>query len=153
MLSMTKSTSAYKTLIGLCNKITRLNGIITPEGINKLKDELGSVCTIIKTHHYTKGQKYSHLASIIPQNKYRIVIGNVMWVHAVSANPGAYLAASLGVGNAAAQREQLVAKHRALLANYANYLGKEEAASFTPLAAMHWPPSRSNTSDLGIQPS
>jgi hypothetical protein len=43
MVDSSKSTSAYKTLIGLRDKITRLNGIITPEGVNKLEDELGSV--------------------------------------------------------------------------------------------------------------
>ncbi len=127
-MSTTKSTSAYETLIGLRNKITRLNGIITPEGVDKLEDELGGVCTIIKTHHYTEGQKYGHLASIIPQNKYRIVIGNATWVHVVPANPVAYSAAALGVGNAAAQREQLVTEHKVLQASYADYLGMEEAA-------------------------
>jgi hypothetical protein len=77
MVSITKCTTAYETLIGLHDKITHLNGIITPESIDKLKDKLSNVCTSIKTHHYTKGQKYGDLASIIPQNKYRIiVIGN-----------------------------------------------------------------------------
>ncbi len=36
--------TAYKTLIGLCDKITHLNGVVNPEGINNLDDELGSVC-------------------------------------------------------------------------------------------------------------
>jgi hypothetical protein len=128
MVSTTKSTSAYDTLIGLRDKITCLNGIITPEGVDKLEDKLGGICTIIKTHHYTEGQKYGHLASIIPQNKYRIVIGNATWVHVVPANLGAYSAAALGVGNAAAQRKQLIAEHKVLQANYASYLGVEEAA-------------------------
>jgi hypothetical protein len=69
MVDSSKSTSAYKILIGLRNKITHLNGIITSEGIDKLKDKLGSVCTLIKTHHYMEGQKYGHLASIILQEK------------------------------------------------------------------------------------
>ncbi len=54
--------------------------------------------------------------------------GNATWVHTVPANPGAYSAAALGVGNVAAQRKQLVAKHKVLQANYADYLGVEEAA-------------------------
>ncbi len=128
MVSMTKGTSAYKTIIGHRDKTTRLNGIITPEGVDKLKDKLGSICMIIKTHHYTEGQKYGQLASIIPQNKYRIVIGNATWVHAVPANPGAYSTAALGIGNVAAQREQLVAKQKVLQASYTDYLGMEEAA-------------------------
>jgi hypothetical protein len=122
-----KSTSAYETLIGLRDKITHLNGIIMPEGVDKLEDKLGGVCTLIKTHHYTEGQKYGHLASVIPQEKYRIVISNNAWTHAAPANPGAYLAAALGVGNAVAQRKQFIAKHKVLQSSYANYLGVEEA--------------------------
>jgi hypothetical protein len=67
MVDSSKSTSTYETLIGLCDKITCLNGIIMPEGVNKLEDKLGGVCTLIKTHHYTEGQKYGHLASVMPQ--------------------------------------------------------------------------------------
>jgi hypothetical protein len=122
-----KSRSAYETLIGLCDKITHLNGIITPEGINKLEDKLGGVCTLIKTHHFMEGQKYGHLASVIPQEKYRIVISDNAWTHAAPADPSAYLAVTLGVGNMAAQRKQFVAKHKVLQSSYANYLGVEEA--------------------------
>jgi hypothetical protein len=43
MVDSSKSTSAYKTLIGLRDKITHLNGIIMPEGVDKLKFELGGV--------------------------------------------------------------------------------------------------------------
>jgi hypothetical protein len=57
MAEASKTSSAYNTLIGVRDKITRLNGIITPESVDRLKDELGGVCTIIKTHHYTQGQK------------------------------------------------------------------------------------------------
>jgi hypothetical protein len=122
-----KSTSVYKTLIGLRNKITCLNSIIMPEGIDRLEDKLSGVCTLIKTHHYMEGQKYGHLASVIPQKKYRVVISNNAWTHAALAVPGAYSAATLGVGNAAAQRKQFVAKHKVLQSSYANYLGMEEA--------------------------
>jgi hypothetical protein len=102
MMDSSKSTSAYETLIGLRDKITRLNSIIMPEGVDKLEDKLGGVCALIKTHHYMEGQKYGHLASIILQEKYRIVISNNAWTHPAPANPGAYLAAALGVGKALA---------------------------------------------------
>jgi hypothetical protein len=117
----------YKTLIGLHNKITYRNGIITPEGVDKLEDKLGGVCTLIKMHHYMEGQKYGHLASIIPQEKYRIVVSNNAWTHTAPANPGAYSAAALGMSNAAAQRKQFVAEHKVLQSSYANYLGVEES--------------------------
>jgi hypothetical protein len=105
MVEASKTSSAYDTLIGVRNKITRLNGIITPKNVDRLEDELGGVCTIIKTHHYTQGQKYGHLASIIPQDKYRIVISDEAWIRTAPVDPGAYSAAALGVGNAAAQRD------------------------------------------------
>jgi hypothetical protein len=136
MVSTTKSTTAYKTLIGLQDKITCLNGVINPEGINNLEGKLGGMCTIIKIHHYTEGQKYGHLASIIPQNNYRIVIGDATWVHTVPNDPGAYSAQVLGVGNAAAHCKQFVAEHKVLQASYANYLGVEEAAKELNLYAI-----------------
>jgi hypothetical protein len=131
MVSTTKSITTYKTLIEFCNKITCLNGIITPAGINKLEDELEGICNIINTHHYKEGQKHGHLASIsiIPQNKYWIIIANANWTHLAPANPGAYSTAALGVSNAAAHHGQLVAKHKVLQASYANYLGVEAAAN------------------------
>ena len=64
-----KSDGAYDTLISLRDKLTQLNGVITPEAINKLEDELGRIFTFAKPHHYTQCQKYGHLASAIPKSK------------------------------------------------------------------------------------
>ena len=127
MAEASKTSSAYNTLIGVRDKITRLNGIITPESVDRLEDELGGVCTIIKTHHYTQGQKYGHLASVIPQEEYRIVISDKTWIRTAPVDPGAYSAAALGVGNAAAQCDQLVAEHKQLQGSYTSYLGVKEA--------------------------
>jgi hypothetical protein len=55
------------------------------------------------------------------------VITNPTWLHTAPVNPGAYAAAALAVGNAAAQREQLVAGRSQLQGSYASYLGVEEA--------------------------
>ena len=56
---MTSPTShdAYDTLISLRDKLTRLNGMITPEAVDKLEDKLGGIFTVTKTHHYEQGQK------------------------------------------------------------------------------------------------
>jgi len=107
--------------------MTRLNGLITPEAVDKLEDEIGGIFTVAKTHHYDQGQKYGHLASAIPEAKYRLVIGNATWTHSVPADPGAYSQAALVAGTSAAQREQLVAEHKILLKGYNDYLGAEEA--------------------------
>ena len=121
------SNGAYNTLISLRDKLTRLNGMITPDSVDKLEDELGGIFTVAKTHHYEQGQKYGHLASTIPEAKYRLIIGDATWSHAVPADPGAYSQAALGVGNAAAQREQYVAEHKVLQKSYNDYLGVKEA--------------------------
>jgi hypothetical protein len=51
-MTTSKSNAAYNTLISLCDKLTRINGVITPEAVDKLKDELGGIFTVTKTHHY-----------------------------------------------------------------------------------------------------
>ncbi len=86
----------------------RITGIITPESINGL-------------------ERYDFLTSVIPQEKYRIVISDVTWVYAAPANPGAYAATALAPGVSAAQQEQLIAQHKEEQTAYANYLGSQEA--------------------------
>jgi hypothetical protein len=83
--------------------------MITPEAVDKLKDELSGIFTVTKTHHYEQGQKYGHLTSAIPESKYRLIIGNATWTQGVPGDPGAYSQAALNVSNAAALREQHVA--------------------------------------------
>ncbi len=114
-------------LINLWNKLTRLNGVITPEAVDKLKDELGRIFTLAKTHHYTQGQKYGHLASATPKSKYRLIIGNATWIHMVPTNPGAYSTDALYAGNTAAMRKQFVAQHKIKQKSYRDYLNVEEA--------------------------
>jgi hypothetical protein len=111
----------------LWDKLTCLSGMITPEAVDKLKDKLGIIFTMAKTHHYTQGQKYSHLASAIPKSKYRLVIGNATWTHTVPTNPGAYSSDALNAGNVAATREQFVAQHKIKQKSYRDYLNIEEA--------------------------
>ncbi len=88
-----------------------------------------------KTHHYKEGQKYGHLTSVIPKPKYRIVIGNVMRIHTIPANPGAYSMAVLAVRNAAAVQEQYVAEHKILMKSYNDYLIVKEAGKDLTLYA------------------
>lgn len=114
-------------LINLRDKMTRLIGAITPEVVNTLKDEIGGVFTVIKTHHFTQGQKYSHLASAIPEGKYRIVITDPDWTYAPPIDLGAYSQTALEAGNTAALQEQLVAEHKVRIESYVTYLKVEEA--------------------------
>jgi hypothetical protein len=129
MPKMTPSAShgAYDTLISLHDKLTRLNGVITSEAVDKLEDKLGGIFTVTKTHHYEQGQKYGHLASAIPESKYSLVIGSATWNHTVPTDPGAYSTDALAAGNAAATQEQFVAQHRIEQKSYRDYLSVEEA--------------------------
>jgi hypothetical protein len=126
-MSSSASNEAYNTLIKLRDKLTRLNSVITPEAIDKLEDKLGGIFTVAKTHHYTQGQKYGHLASVIPESKYRLVIGNATWTHMVPTDPGAYSADALNASNAAATCEQFVAQHKIKQKSYRGYLNVKEA--------------------------
>ncbi len=114
-------------LINLWDKLTHLNGLITPEVVDKLEDELSRIFTVVKTHHYTQGQKYSHLASAIPESKYRLIIGNATWTHTVPTNPGEYSKDAFNVRNAAATHEQFMAKHKIKQKSYRDYLSVKEA--------------------------
>jgi hypothetical protein len=57
-MASSKNNASYDMLISLRKKLTCLNGVITPEAIDRLKDELGRIFTVAKTHHYKQGQKY-----------------------------------------------------------------------------------------------
>jgi hypothetical protein len=126
-MSSSASNKAYDKLIKLWDKLTCLNGVITPEAVDKLEDKLGGIFTMAKTHHYTQGQKYGHLASAIPKSKYRLVIGIATWTHRVPTNPGAYSADALNAGNAAATRKHFVAQHKIKQKSYRDYLNVKEA--------------------------
>jgi hypothetical protein len=126
-MSSSALNEAYNTLIKLWDKLTYLNGMITPEAIDKLEDKLGGIFTVAKTHHYTQGQKYSHLASAISKSKYRLVTGNATWTHTVPTNPGGYSADALSAGNVAATRKQFVAQHKIKQKSYRDYLNVKEA--------------------------
>ncbi len=117
-----KALGVYKMLINLRDKLTRLNGMITPKSVNTLKDELRGFFTVIKMHHYMQGQKYGHLASAIPETKYRIIINDNTWMHTAPADPGVYSQAAIIIGNAAALCKKLVVQHKVLVQNHANYL-------------------------------
>jgi len=129
MPTMTPSAlhGTYDTLISLHDKLTRLNGVITPEADDKLEDELGGIFTVTKIHHYEQGQKYGHLASAIPKSKYKLVIGSPTWNHTVPTDPGAYSTNALAAGNAAAMREQFVAQPKIEQKSYRDYPSVEEA--------------------------
>jgi hypothetical protein len=126
MSSKTKN-GAYKILAAQKDAVTRITGVITPEAIDNLEDEIGGIFTILKSIHLAEGQRYGYLACVIPKAKHRLVIVDNEWMYTTPANPGAYAAAALEGGVSAAQREQLVANHKEQQLSYTEYLGVQEA--------------------------
>jgi len=108
MASKSTKSGAYGMLVAQKDAITRITGIITPESINGLENMLGGAFTKLKSTHFTEGQRYSFLATMIPQEKYRIVIRDATWNYAAPDNPGEYAVAALAPG-------------------VAHYLGSQEA--------------------------
>ena len=118
---------AYKILAAQKSTVTKIAGVITPEAVENLENDIGGIFTILKSNHFDEGQRYGYLACVIPQDKYRVVIANNTWAYLAPANPGAYAHAALGAGVSAAQREQIVANHKEAQHSYAEYLGAQEA--------------------------
>ncbi len=60
-MTMSTSNGAYDMLISLRDKLTRLNGVITPEAVDKLEDELGVIFTVAKTTIMNKARSTATL--------------------------------------------------------------------------------------------
>ena len=67
---------AYEILAAQKSTVTKIAGVITPEAVDNLENEIGGIFTILKSNHFDKGQCYCYLACVIPQDKYRVVIAN-----------------------------------------------------------------------------
>jgi hypothetical protein len=92
-------------LIAQKDAITKITGTITPESIDTLKNKLGGAFTIVKSTHFVDRRRYGFLVSVIPQEKYRVVISDPAWVYVAPAHPGTYSAAALVAGVSGAQQE------------------------------------------------
>jgi hypothetical protein len=89
-------------LVALKGIITKITVILTPNSIDILENELGGAFTILKSTHFAKGHCYGFLASVIPKDKYQIVISNPAWAYTAPANPGTYAATALAARVSAA---------------------------------------------------
>jgi len=127
MASKSTKSGAYEMLVAQKDAITRITGIIMPESIDGLENKLGGAFTKLKSTHFAEGQRYGYLATVIPEEKYCIVISDATWNYAAPDNPGAYAVAALTPGVSTAQREQLVAQHKEEQTAYTDYLGWQEA--------------------------
>ena len=67
MASKSTKNGAYESLVAQKDAITRITGIITPESINGLKNELEGAFTKVKSTYFAEGQQYGFLATVIPE--------------------------------------------------------------------------------------
>ncbi len=114
-------------LVAQKDVITKITGVIMPKSIDILENKLGGAFTILKSTHFSKERHYGFLTSVIPEDKYQIVISNPAWIYAAPANSGAYASTALAARVSAAQHKQIVAQHKEEQTSYANYLGSQEA--------------------------
>ena len=56
MSSKSSKNRAYKILVAQKGAMTKITGIITPESINTLENELGGAFIILKFTHYAEGE-------------------------------------------------------------------------------------------------
>ena len=78
-------------LVAQKDAITRITGIITPESMDRLENKVGGAFTKLKSTYFAEGQRYGFLATVIPEEKYRIIISDATWNYAAPDNPGAYV--------------------------------------------------------------
>ena len=80
MTSSTNLTGAIRdSILAQKDQITQIIGGIIPKSINNLKEEIGGVAATVKSCHFGGGIDNGHLAAIIPQADYRIVIEDDEW--------------------------------------------------------------------------
>jgi hypothetical protein len=127
MSSTSSKNGAYKILVTQKDAIMKITGIITPQSIDTLENELGGAFTILKSTHFAKGERYGYLACVIIEEKYRIIIADPVWVYMAQVNSGAYAAAALAAGVSVAQQEQITAQYKETQIAYTKYLSAQEA--------------------------
>jgi hypothetical protein len=69
MSSKLSKNGVYKILVAPKQAITKITGIIIPESIDTLKNELGGDFTILKSTHFSKRELYRYLACVMPEEK------------------------------------------------------------------------------------
>jgi hypothetical protein len=57
MSSKLSNNGVYKILVAQKDAITNIKGIITPEYIDTLENELGGAFTILKSTHFDEGEQ------------------------------------------------------------------------------------------------
>jgi len=106
--------------------VTKVIGQPTNKAIDVLQDELAKIATTIKTTLFQDGNKYGHLAIIVAEDEYRLIINNRVWFYAEPQHPG-YYDASIDANTTEHEAKKKEAEHKEKLRLYQVFLGVEQA--------------------------
>ena len=106
MAVSSKAIAARDAILAQKDQVTRITGEIEPEDVDNLEEEIGGIATTVKSNHYTGGRINGHLAAIIRESDYRVVLSNNAWVYAPPVEQGAYDPVAAGNVNQAQRAQQ-----------------------------------------------
>ena len=147
---------AYEILAAQKSTVTKIAGVITPEAVDNLENEIGGIFTILKSNHFNEGQRYGCLACVIPEDKYRVVIANNTWVYDAPDNPGAYAVTALGAGVSLLNVNrslQTTRKRNTAMPSTSARRKPGRSSSSTVQATTHLHPSKNSISTSAMPPS
>jgi len=60
---------AYEILAAQKSTVTKIAGVITPEAVDNLENEIGGIFTILKSNRFDEGQCYGYLTCVIQEDE------------------------------------------------------------------------------------
>ena len=88
--STNMAISVQETINAQKDKITRIFGNITQEGIKNLEEEISAILVDVKSDHFKEVRINGHLSVIIPVEEYRTIIGDNAWTYNPPVDIDAY---------------------------------------------------------------
>jgi len=74
MSASKESLAIYEAMVANKDNITRIIGDISPDQVDNLEEEIAWILTKFNSNHYTEDRMYGHLACILTQMAYQLVI-------------------------------------------------------------------------------
>ena len=106
--------------------VTRIIGHPTNAAVDLLQEELAKIAATVKTTLIEEGNKFGHLAVIVPEDNYKEIIKNRRWTYHEPTHPG-YYDASITANMPEVEAKAKEAEHKEKLRLYQVFLGVEQA--------------------------
>jgi len=106
--------------------VTRIIGQPTNAAVDLLQEELAKIAATVKTPLIDQGNKYGHLAVIVPEDDYKEIIKNRRWSYQEPVHPG-YYDATITANTTEVEAKAKEAEHKEKLRLYQVFLGVEQA--------------------------